>query len=197
LSEAKNKEEIPAAFRRIDFKNFSYPTSFRKRGIRLRNGTYEIASGIGGNTFELEDINYVDLTGDGKKKVVIRLFWLSCGGSCDGGSHLFYFYSIQRGRLRMLSRIETGSLGYTCGLRSFVVHNRSIVVEAFRRCYLNGVALKNRYDGDGRDGKFIADKFSRFVFEFHGTGLRLKTRAVLPNPELDVRNYRPRISINE
>jgi hypothetical protein len=54
LSEAKNKEEIPAAFRGIDFKNLSYPISFRKRSIRLRNGSYDIASGIGGNTFEFE-----------------------------------------------------------------------------------------------------------------------------------------------
>jgi hypothetical protein len=192
-----DKEEIPASFRGVDFKNFSYPTNFRKRNIRLREGSYEIASGLGGDTFELEDVNYADLTGEGKKQAVVQLSWLSCGVSCDGGSNLFYVYSIQRGRLRLLSRIETGSLAYTCGLRSFDLNKRRIVVETFRRCHLNGVAIKNNYDVDGRGGKFMADRFTRFVFEFHGRRLRQRERAVLSNAEQDIRNYRPRISINE
>jgi hypothetical protein len=120
-NEVMSEKEVPATFKGIDFKHLSYPTSFRKKYIPLHDGTYEIPGGTGGETFELEGVDYVDITGDGKKDAVVQLFWLSCGVSCDGGSHLFYVYSILRGQLKLMSRIETGSLGYTCGLRSFVV----------------------------------------------------------------------------
>src|SRR5712692_2695205 len=108
--DSEEKKKVPAAFKNIDFKNFSYPTSFKRASIRLKDGTYEYAvrRGGGGDTFDLMDVDYVDLTGDGEKEAVVRLDWVSCGVSCDGGSDLFYFYSIKRGRPVLLSRIEMG-----------------------------------------------------------------------------------------
>ena len=110
-NEVISKKDVPAAFKGIDFKDLSYPTSFRKKSIRLRNGTYKIATrwGIGGDTFEFEDVDYVDIIGDGKKEAIVRLLWLSCGGSCDGGSYLFYVYSMVRGKLTVLSRLKPGA----------------------------------------------------------------------------------------
>jgi hypothetical protein len=71
------------------------------------------------------------------------------------------------------------------------------VLEAFRPCYFNGVSLREAYDADGKGGKFIADKFTRFVFQFQGGNFRLKKRLVLPNPDEEVKGYMPNISISE
>ena len=66
-NEVMSEKEVPATFKGIDFKHLSYPTSFRKKYIPLHDGTYEIPGGTGGDTFELEGVDYVDITGDGKK----------------------------------------------------------------------------------------------------------------------------------
>ncbi len=198
-NDAEKKQDVPLAFKNIDFKNFSYPTSFRTPSIRLKDGTYEHdnATGGGGETFDLMGVDYVDLTGDGEKEVVVRLDWVACGGSCDGGSDLFYFYSIKRGRAILLSRIEMGSLGYDCGLKSFALSKTKLTLETFRACRFNGLSFKDAHDADETGGKFRTNRFTQFVLRFDGRKFVLRTRKVFPYPEDDFRGYEPKINISD
>ncbi len=198
VSKALKKKSVPSEFREIDFKNLSYPISLKPGKVRLQDGKVEFFQDkyLGNSWFEFSDVDYVDLAGDGKKEAIVRLYQVICGGSCDGSSALFYFFSVSHGRLTLLSRIETGSIAYTCGLKSFVLKERTLVLEAFRLCSFDGVALKNAYDAENRGGKFIAKEFTRFTLEFDRREFVAKKREVLPNPEIDVKNYRVKINIS-
>src|SRR6266849_1272698 len=191
-SEPKNTKEVPTEFNGIDFKNQTYPmsvnlsytTTFRTRTVRLKDGSYEYQDrgGLGGAQYELDDVDYIDLTGDGRKEAVVRLSQLVCGASCDGGSHFFYFYSSAHGKATLLSRIETGSLGYDCGLKSFTLKRESLTLETFKACSFDGISIKPVHGKDERGGKFIANEFTSFTFMFRRSRFVLKKREVFPNP---------------
>jgi hypothetical protein len=200
-SDVERKQDVPLAFKNIDFKNFAYPISLRAKSIRLKDGKYEYSDrgNVGGTSFELEDVHYTDLDGDGKREAVVEVFQLSCGVSCDGGSHLFYFFSMKHGKLTLLSRIESGSLAADgCGLKSFVLKKTTLVLEVFRVCRFAEVSLMPTYDPhpNPRVGKYLADKFTRFVLAFGGNRFRLKKREVFPNPQEDIGNYPSQVSIS-
>jgi hypothetical protein len=122
---------------------------------------------------------------------------LICGGSCDGGAEFFYFYSSAHGKATLLSRIETGSLGYDCGLRSFNLKRESLTLETFKACSFDGISIKPVYEKDERGGKFIANEFTRFTFKFRGGRFVLRKREVSPNPDHDVKNYPAKIEISD
>lgn len=197
-NDVDKEKDVPVEFKNIDFKNFSYPTSFRKANVRLKDGTYQqaVRHGVGGDTFDLMNVDYVDLTGDGEKEAVVRLDWVSCGVSCDGGADLFYFFSIKHGRPTLLSRIETGSFAYDCGLKSFVLDKTNLTLETFRPCGFNGVSFKGVYDADETGGKFLTNRFTQFILRFNGRRFVPRRRKVFPYPEDDFRAYERKISIS-
>jgi len=198
VSSAPEKESVPVEFSGIDFKNLSYRISSKPGAVRLKDGRVEFFQDkyLGNSWFEFEGVNYVDLTGDGKKEAIVRLSQVICGGSCDGSSALLYFFSASHGAPVLLSRIETGSVAYTCGLKAFVLSERTLVLDAFRTCTFDGVSFKSAYDAEERGGKFIAREFTRFTLEFDKGKFVAKKREVLPNPEIDVKNYPAKISIS-
>lgn len=188
----------------MDFRNFFYPTNWNKRPVHLKDGTYEHAEGAGGDTFEFVSVDFADVTSDGKQDAVVRLNQISCGVSCDGGSSLFYFYSIKGKRPSLVWRFESGSLAYECGLKSFVLDHNKLTVEVFRVCQYKGSSFQQSSDSDDESGKYSGGKFrpanfTRFVFEFRqGKVIQKviqKARQTLPNPQDDVRNYHAAISI--
>ncbi len=185
----------PPEWAGIDFGNRSYPTTFRKRKIKLQNGEYEQAAPIsGGDTFDLTDVNYVDINGDGRKEAIVWLDWISCGGSCDGGSSLIYFYSID-GTPHLLQRIETGSGSYECGLKSFALRARTLTLETFRSCRFDGVKFRASNGAVKSEAKFSAKEFTRFTFQLKQGRFALRDRAVFPNPSGENRRT-PDISID-
>jgi hypothetical protein len=194
---AKDKT-TPSAFREIDFKNSSYPIS-GTRPIRLKSGKYEFThhKALGNGWLDFKDVKYFDLTADDNEEALVHLVLVSCGGSCDGGSDLFYVYSIQKNRLTLLWRIEMGSLAYGCGLRSLDVRKGAMTIEGFRVCKLRGTVFETIDDSDAGAGKFTAAEFTRFQFEVKGRKLTLKKHEVLPNPQPDVKNYQAKISIEK
>ena len=196
----KEPMQVPDAFKSIDFSNLVYPTSLRGR-IRLRGGRaeFENANGLGGDTFELASINFVDLTSDQVKEAVVRIRQASCGASCDGGSDLFYFYSIKAGRLSERWRFETGSRAYDCGLKGLTINANRITLETFRACRMRNrqvVESRERPD-DGLGGKFAASSFTRFEFEFSGNRLRSRSRAVFPYEKDDLMNFRSLVRVSQ
>lgn len=199
-SENKN---VPPEFKGIDFKNFSYQTNWRNRRVRLTNGQYihENQEGGGGDTYDFESVDFADLHDGGKPIAVVRLLLVSCGVSCDGGSHLFYFYRVRNRKPSLFWRIETGSPAYECGLKSFVLRQRKLTLEVFKTCQTKGSSIQESHDSQqGEDesqsgGKFISHTFTRFGFEFKKGRFIKSSRQVLPNPNPDVRNYKHQISI--
>jgi len=192
------KKEVPSEFRIVDFKNFSYPISWKHRTIPLKDGRAEYFQDkyLGNAWFDFDDVDYIDLTGDGNKEAVVQLSAVMCGGSCDGGSALFYFFTSKQGKLTLLSRMETGSIAYECGLKSFTLTGRKLVLEVFRRCSFDGVSLNSAYDADAVGGKFIASEFTRFEFVFKGRRFVQKKRELIANPENNVKNYPSKVSIS-
>jgi hypothetical protein len=195
VASTEKVNEVPPEFRDVDFKNFVYPASYGKGSVRLKDGSYEQAEGMGGDTFELRDISFVDLAGDEKKEAVVELFWLSCGGSCDGGSHLFYVYSSRQNRPALFWRIESGSTAYGCGFKSLKVNGRKINLELFNNCRFNGATPENT-PAEGESGKFSALVYTHFLFESNGKKMALKRREVFPYPEGSAKNYRPEVKIS-
>ena len=84
--------------------------------------------------FNLEDVYYQDVTGDGSPEAIVRLLHLRCSGSCDGGADLFYIYSRRNGRLKNIWQYETGSYAYGCGLKSFSLRGKQVVLELTNGC---------------------------------------------------------------
>ena len=196
VSQEREKKETPLEFRGIDFKNLSYPLSWGTRRIRLNNGHVEYYQDkvFGNAWFDFKDVYFVDLMGDGKEQAVVQLISVVCGASCDGGSDLFYFYSIDNGKLKLFWRIETGSLGYGGGLKSFAINKRILNLEAFGLCQLKGVSVSGKYGANA--SKFIADEITRFTFAFNRNKFRLIQREVFPNPRVDVKNYQATVNIS-
>jgi len=184
-TDSAKKKDVPAEFAKVDFKNLSYPVNWKKKSVRLENGRHDYNDPEDyWNSFKLGDVYYVDLTGDGKKEAIVDLVWEHCGGSCDGGSHLFYFYAIQRGELTLLQRISTGSLAYDCGLKSFTAGRETLIIEVFRKCSYSGGTFISKQ----QLSKFEAHEFTRFTFEAVRGKFALKKREVLPHPSGDVLN---------
>jgi hypothetical protein len=190
---SRDDHAAPPEFQNADFKNLSYRTTLRGK-VPLKDGRYEHRdrTGGGGDQIELRDVSYVDVLGDDRAEAVVHLTQVSCGVSCDGGSHFFYFFSGERGRLRQLSRLETGSLAYGCGLNAFAVEHRRLTVEVFQDCTTNGSTLRLLRP---IEGKFIARSYTRFVFRFMSVGLALEDRKTFPNINTEIVNYSPDIKI--
>jgi hypothetical protein len=199
VSEGSEKTgEAPVEFGNIDFKNFTYPVKWGKGSIRLTDGKYEHedCKDTGGDTFELRSVDYVDLTGDEQKEAIVQVGWVSCGVSCDGGSNLFYLYSVRNNRLTLLWRLETGSLGYGCGLRSFIVRQRIITLEVFNKCRFDGSSFERENYSD-ETGKFAAKAVTRLIFKFNGKRFVREKREVFTSPGGDAKNYHAEVSISD
>jgi hypothetical protein len=205
-NESRDAKEVPTEFSAVDFKNRSYPTSLnpfytpslRRRNVQLKDGSYEYRDrkGPGGAQYDLRNVDYVEVSGDGKKEVVVRISQVICGVSCDGGSDFFYFYSIDHGQAKLLSRIETGSLGYDCGLKSFNLKRGYLTLETFRVCRFDGISIKPGYDKDETGGKFLTNRFTQFILRFNGRRFVLRESKVFPYSESDFRGYEPKISMS-
>jgi hypothetical protein len=192
-AEAQNERSkiAPEEFKQIDFKNYSYPYKFdygRKFNIVLKNGENEYDFENDRGWFNLSDVYYVDLTNDGKPEAIAMLWHVSCGVSCDGGAGLFYIYTVHQNKLKPIWQFETGSMKYGCGLKSFIVKNRKITMELFRRC-------SNVRDESG--ATFQAEDITSFTFVFNGRKIVEERREFISAPERDTKNYKPEISISD
>jgi len=125
---------VPVNFSKVDFENFSYgvyPSSDLKPfSLTLTGGKMWDDSGW----YELQDVYYKDVTGDGSPEAIVRVLHLRCHGSCDGGADLFYIFSRRNGKLKNIWQYETGSYAYGCGLKSFTLENNQLVLKLSGPC---------------------------------------------------------------
>ena len=199
-----DENQTPPEWRGVDFENFSYPVSWGKRVFKLDGGEFEFSEdnrfdGDARGWFTLNDVHYADVTGDATPEALVRVSQVRCGGSCDGGADLIYFYAGGGPKPKLFWRLETGSLGYGCGLKSFRVRRGAVTVETFKTCdFEDG----NFFGDDKREQgepifKFSAKTFTRFTFGYDGRRFALRRREVFTNPQENVNNYTPAVSISD
>jgi hypothetical protein len=201
------KNEVPAEFHDIDFTNLTYPIShstanalkLRRDRVQLTDGKAEYPAQIaGGTSYDLRDVSFTDLNGDSRKEAVVRLSQVICGGSCDGGTDLFYFYTTDHGQPFVLSRLEIGSYAYDCGLKSFVLKSRDLALETYRSCKFSGSSFRPAHDDPKeRGGKLMTNRYTEFTFYFNSAKFIQRTRKVRWYPdEYDYRGHQQNIEVN-
>lgn len=188
---------VPPEFQNVDFENFTYPTEYPKQSATLKDGEYEYQTGYAsGGSIGLDRVYYVDLTGDGKKEAFVFLGRVDCGASCDGGAYLLYVYSSNKGKPKLLWRLELGGGFYECGLKALTVKEKKIYFEVFDNCIEQNGKLEPQSDGNTR-GKSSHFGVTEFEYKFDGkTFVREKTQFGQPQ-RFETRSYSAPISINE
>src|SRR5689334_20569944 len=178
-------------FHGVDFKNRSYPYRFswgKHINVHLKNGKYEYDFPDERGWFDLSHLYVTDVTNDGRRDVIVMLWHVACGVSCDGGSALFYIYSFDNHRLKPLWQYETGDLAYGCGLKSFAANRGTLTLELFGRC-----SQRNRTTSS--TGKSQIKDLTRLTFKLNGTRFVLHRRQLFSVPEHSILNYEPQINV--
>jgi hypothetical protein len=184
-------KRVPDEFKQVDFTNFKYPVA------QLINGEYRSSdaepNASGRQTAALRSVFYVDVFGDNKKEAIVDISFVACGGSCDGGSDIFYIYSANRPSPKLQWKFQTGTIKYGCGLKSFVLKNKTIAVEMFGDC---------EYDKGGMNpsndtvGPFIFSDTTRVEFQSNGKTFFKTALELLPEKPRSVNNYQPKIDVS-
>jgi len=177
----------PENFWAFDFMNYSYGDYVNSDGKRLpltlRQGVLEENPGW----FELKDVFYKDLTGDGTTDAIVRLSHVQCDGSCNG-TDLFYIYTTRHGKLTNLWRYETGTYAYGCGLKSLMLGDKQMVMELFGRCSTQAMVSPG-------PAKFLVEDATFTVFEFDGHRFLTKSARYIIEPIRNVQHWEPVILI--
>ena len=187
---------VPGRWASIDFKHRSYgPYKFyggRKINLALKNGEYEYDFNERRGWFSFSDVYYVDITGDQIPDALVNLSHVECGGgSCDGGSDLFFIYSKNAdGKLKELFQYETGSYAEGCGLKSLTVKGTEVQLELFGRCPQPAMNYPD-------PGKFMVKDLTQLGFRYHEKGFLSTTTRFVSTDVVDVKNYKPEVHINE
>ncbi len=179
LKEQGRQEEIPAAFKKIDFKNFTYPSFHLERRVKLKNGEAESEKDRWSASFGA--VKYVDLTNDGKEDAIVELSETSVGVS-SSTSISYYIYTIRNAKPLLLWKFQTGSES-DCGHKQIQINGKKIILEVFGTCSLKKMSSES-YSGD-----MEATKFTRFIFGWNGKKFVQEKREVFPYPEKDVYKY--------
>jgi hypothetical protein len=181
---------VPENFKHVDFRNrsygsYAYPNA-KEIALKLTQSEMQLPKNAG--WFSLQDVFYKDFTGDGLPEALVRLSHVECGGSCDGGADLFYIYTQRNGQLKTLWQYETGSYAYGCGLRSFTVDHRQLVLELFGRCPKPAME-------DPGPAKFLAKDLTFLLFKYDGQRFERSRIEYFETGTGNVKNYEPLIYI--
>jgi len=189
---------VPDEFNRIDFENFTYPTTYPKNSITLKDGEYEYENkkSLGGGTFNLSEVYFVDLTGDKVKEALVLIVRIDCGGSCDGGAYLLYVFGQNRQKPKLLWSGELGSAGYCCGLKTLTIMDRKIMFDLYGRCNtkMKEAMTKEEFFNTG---KFSSIGFTEYIFGFNETKFVREKTEFHPVGKIYHLNQLPEIRIND
>jgi len=178
---------VPENFWDFDFMNFSYgryvSSDGKSHALNIRQGLLEGKS----EWFEVKDVFYKDLTGDGIAEAIVRLWHVQCNDTCNG-TDLFYIYSTRNGKLTNLWRYETGTYAYGCGLKYVMFGDKQIVMELFGRCSSQAMVSPG-------PAKFLVEDSTFTVFEFDGRRFITKSAKYIIEPIRKVQHWEPEIRI--
>jgi len=186
---------VPSNFKGSDFWTRSYGnyklSDGTKRELVLVDGKFR-DFGNSSNWFDLSDVFYTDLTGDGTPEAIVMITHLECGRTCDGGKTLIYIYSHRYGVLHEILKYESGSGLEGCSLKSLIVKNERLSLDLFGRC-----------PKAGDPQEFItheSDKtynLTRLDFAFDGLLLTQKNRTVRMVPNRNEVSYGVEVRISD
>ena len=181
---------IPQQFEQVDFRNHTYGLYKLSNGqsieLTLWNGKLELPDNLG--SFTLKDVYYRDVTGDWKPEAIAWLSHVQCDGPCDGGANIFYIYTMANGELKPIWQYETGTYAYGCGLKSFRIARRQLVLELFGHCSKESI-------GNRGPSKFVAEGVTFILLEFDGQRFVRQPAEFFDTAPNHVKNYEPEIRI--
>lgn len=183
---------VPANFKGINFTTRSYG-SYRfsdnhSRELVLVDGQFR-EFGETQHWFDLDDVFYTDLTGDGNPEAIVMMTHLQCGGKCDGGKNLVYVYT-QDKPMQEILKYESGSGMEGCSLKALTVTNKRLALELFGRCPQSAGATSEFVRRDPYD-------VTRLEFFFNGKQLVPKPSMYLTLPDRNEVNYGVEVRIND
>ncbi len=122
--------ETDSPFKRVDFKNFSYPLEIdakdeKEKSLTLKDGKLEKSNESNGA--ELGKIQYADLTGDGVDEAIIDL---GITEDKNAKSNVVYVYTLEDEKPKLLWSFETKG-GEESGLKAITADNGKLLVEMF------------------------------------------------------------------
>ena len=185
---------VPATWASVNFKYYhfgSYKLSNGKKIIlSLNNGENMYNFGDRGHGwFSLNQIYYVDITGDLIPEAIVDVLHVECGVSCNGGAHLLFIYSMNAdGKIEKRFQYATGSYADGCGLKSMALKWRQVELELFGRC--------EPATNDMTAGKFIVKDLTHLLFWISDTGFVPPETTLTATDLIDVRGYKAEIRIN-
>lgn len=163
--------------RKIDFKNFSFPETDSYTKFTLKNGEklFEPRKEEG---IILEDVEFSDLTGDGKEEAIL---WMSIQ---TGGSmipNLVYIYTLKNGKPKFLWGFLSGDRA-AGGLKKVYSEDGKLIVEFFGDTKF--IENKNEFKfpselSEVPRGLCCPIEFTQFYFKWNG-----KNFAAERSPEL-------------
>lgn len=190
-AENERFRQIPAEFESVDFKNFKCDFGRLKKGKFEKEYSKKYAQG--GESYTFDDVFYIDLIGDEKKEAVVFLYTVSCGGSCDGGANLIYFYSSNNGKAKLIDAFETGSNSGGCSLKSFTIKDKKIYVEQFGRCDKNS----NYEEGATFVCKFCTKDETHSIYSFTNNKLKRDSIEIIETKIINIMNSPAFVGIND
>lgn len=115
---------------KLDFKNFTYPSPSARKRVTVRDGELEYPTEPGcGQSFSVEEVRYIDFTGDGADEALVRFIdQQACGSSWTSVN--YFVYTIRKGRPRLLWSFATGSEAFG-GAKEFRVEGDGLVLELY------------------------------------------------------------------
>lgn len=188
---------VPAEFRGINFLTHNYgPYEFSNgttRDLVLIDGKARHYEDSQEQQFDLSDVLYTDLTGDGNPEAIVLLTHLGCGQKCDGGKSLLYVYS-QEYPMQEILKYESGSGLDGCSLKSINVKNGRLTLDLFDRCpkpaggsteYVTSTEYVRRATYD----------VTRLEFFFNGKQLVQRKKTFLTLPDRNEVSYGVQVNI--
>jgi hypothetical protein len=183
---------VPSNFRGLDFGLRSYGdyrlSNGSIRDLVLVNGQFR-EFGDTSHWFDLNDVFYTDLTGDGVPEAIVMMTHVECGRMCDGGKNLIYVYS-QNPRLQEILKYESGSGIEGCSLKSLTVENKQLTLDSFGKCPPAPGIISDFVRYDTYD-------LTRTEFAFNGKRLVPKKKTFLTFSDKPGVNYEVEVRINE
>lgn len=181
----------PQHFDKIDFLNYSYGPYTTSNGtkipLHLQHSQLDLPNDSG--WFALNDVYYKDVTGDEVEEAIVWLSHVQCSnGSCNGGSDMFYIFTMRNGKLKPIWEYETGNNANGCGLKFFTLSYKHLALVLFGECPKPAI-------DDPAETTFIAKGFTSILFEFDGRRFEQTSTEFFITPPTNIRNYEPTINI--
>jgi hypothetical protein len=180
-------------FKGFDFKNRSYGdfklSDGKEIDLALINGQFRYY-GSTSHWFDLNDVLYTDVTGDGSSEAIALITHLECSrDACDGGKSLIYIYSMDYG-LNEVLKYESGSGINGCSLKSLIVKDRKLSLELFGKCPEPTTVSNDNVRHETYD-------LTRVDFRFNGKQLVAGKKTFLTVPDCGEVNYGAQVHISD